>query len=456
MSDLLRVLAVLALVAANAFLVIGEYSVVTARRARLAARAEGGSRGAQAALRLMDDPVRVISTVQVGITAIGILTGAVAQPLVLDLLGDDLPDWLAFLIAFSVVTYLSVVFGELVPKALTLDRAERLAAAVAIPIEVMTKVLRPIVWVLETSAEWALRPFGVHEVIAGESVRNAQELRAIVDEAESAGVIPRAQEEMLHNVFDFAHHEAADVMVPAPDVAWLEAGLEPEQALERVADQPYSRYPVGDGSLDRIAGVVHLRDLVSAGRREPTAPIRAFVHQTFVVPETKDLGALLRELREARQHLAIVVDEYGGTAGIVTLEDILEELVGEIEDEYDLPDDTLERVDETNRSRRGDDDDRRLQRDAGHAPGRRRRPDACRARIQRARPPAARGRRGLSRRRAPAGRAARRQPHHAPAGAAAGRLRRAASFLSSSAHCQQFVNPAEGARRPSAPDLGSS
>ena len=124
MSDLLRVLAVLALVAANAFLVIGEYSVVTARRARLAARAEGGSRGAQAALRLMDDPVRVISTVQVGITAIGILTGAVAQPLVLDLLGDDLPDWLAFLIAFSVVTYLSVVFGELVPKALTLDRAE--------------------------------------------------------------------------------------------------------------------------------------------------------------------------------------------------------------------------------------------------------------------------------------------------------------------------------------------
>ena len=182
----------------------------------------------------------------------------------------------------------------------------------------------------------------VGEIVARE--RFATQVR--VDEAETAGVIPRAQEEMLHNVFDFAHHEAADVMVPAPDVAWLEAGLTPEQALERIADQPYSRYPVGDGSLDRIAGIVHLRELVSAGRREPTVPIRSFVHQTFVVPETKDLGALLRELREARQHLAIVVDEYGGTAGIVTLEDILEELVGEIEDEYDLPDDTLERVDE--------------------------------------------------------------------------------------------------------------
>jgi magnesium and cobalt exporter, CNNM family len=347
MGDLLRILAVLALVAANAFLVIGEYSVVTARRARLSARAQAGSRGAEAALRLMDEPVRVISTVQVGITAIGILTGAVGQPLVLDLLGDDLPGWLAFLIAFAVVTYLSVVFGELVPKALTLDRSETLAAAVAIPIEVMTKALRPIVWVLEISAERALRPFGVDEVIAGETVRDAQELRAMVDEAESAGAIPRAQEELLHNVFDFAHQEAADVMVPAPDVAWLEAGLTPEQAMDRVAGQPYSRYPVGDGSLDRVAGVIHVRDLVAAARREPAAPIRAVAGGTFVVPETKDLGALLRELREARQHLAIVADEYGGTAGIVTLEDILEELVGEIEDEFDLPDDTLVRVDET-------------------------------------------------------------------------------------------------------------
>jgi magnesium and cobalt exporter, CNNM family len=136
-------------------------------------------------------------------------------------------------------------------------------------------------------------------------------------------------------------------MVPAPGVVWLDAGLTPEQAMDRVTERPYSRYPVGDGSLDRLAGVIHVRDLVSAGRREPTAPIGAFVHHTFVVPETKDLGALLRELREARQHLAIVVDEYGGTAGIVTLEDVLEELVGEIEDEYDLPDDTIERVDGT-------------------------------------------------------------------------------------------------------------
>jgi putative hemolysin len=176
------------------------------------------------------------------------------------------------------VTYLSTVFGELAPKALALDRAETLLVAVAIPVEVMTKALRPFVWVLEASAEVALRPFGVREVVAGEGVRTAEELRAIVDEAESAGVIPGAQEQMLHKVFDFAEQEAADVMVPAPDVLWLDCALTPGQALDRVAERPYSRYPVGDGSLDRLAGVIHVRDLLAAARATPTAPIRGAAH----------------------------------------------------------------------------------------------------------------------------------------------------------------------------------
>jgi magnesium and cobalt exporter, CNNM family len=346
MEDALRILAVLALVAGNAFFVIGEYTVVTARRPALRTRAAAGNRGAQTALRLMDDPVRVISTTQVGITAIGILTGAVGEPLVRDLLGEGVPTWVGFIIAFSVVTYLSAVFGELVPKALTLDRAETLAALVARPVEVISKVLRPIVWVLERSAEILLRPFGVREVIAGEGVRSVAELEALVDEAEGAGVIPRAQEELLHNVFGFATQEAADVMIPAPDVGWLDAALTPEAALDQIAERAYSRYPVGIGSLDHVVGILHVRDLVIAARRAPTASLGELVQPPVVVPETKDLGALLRELRETRRHMAIVADEYGGTAGVVTLEDILEEIVGEIEDEYDLPDDTLERIDE--------------------------------------------------------------------------------------------------------------
>jgi putative hemolysin len=342
MSDLLRILAVLGLVAANAFFVIGEYAVVTARRAALAPRAEAGSGGARAALKLMDDPVRVISTVQVGITAIGILTGAIGEPLVRDLVGDGLPRWAGFAISFAVITYLSVVFGELVPKALTLDRAERLAALVAPAVQLISVAFRPIVWVLQGSAALLLRPFGVRDVVAGDTIRSAAELRQLVDDAEGVGVIPRAQEELLHNVFDFVDREARDIMVPTLDVVWLDAELTPGEALDRVLRSRHSRYPVGRGSLDRLVGVVHVRDLVAAARDRPAATVGDIARPGIVIPETKDLGALLRELRERHEHLAVVIDEYGSVAGIVTLEDILEELVGEIQDEFDLPDTRVE------------------------------------------------------------------------------------------------------------------
>ena len=344
--EILRVLALLALVAGNAFFVIGEFSIVTARRGVLRARADAGSAGAGAALRLMDDPVDVLSTVQVGITAIGILTGAITAPLASRLSGGAIPEWLGFVIGFILITYLSVVLGELVPKALTLDRAETLAALVARPIALISRAFRPIVWLLQGTALILLRPFGIREVMVGNTIRTPEDLRGLVDEAETAGVIPRAQEELLHNVFDFARREAADVMVPAPEVVWLDASMTADAALDRVLETPHARYPVGNGSLARLAGVIHGRDLVVAARTDPQAPIGPRAHPALVVPETKDLGALLRELRERRQQLAVVIDEYGSTAGIVTLEDIVEEIVGEIEDEFDLPDDRLDWADE--------------------------------------------------------------------------------------------------------------
>jgi putative hemolysin len=345
-SDLLRVLAVLALVGANAFFVIAEYAVVTARRGALRSRAEGGDRGARAALRLIDDPVRVISTVQVGITATGILIGAVGEPLAHDLLGDWIPRGAGFVVAFSLVTYLSVVFGELVPKALTLERAETLAALVAPAIELVAHVLRPAVWLLQGSASVVLRPFGIREVVAGGSVRSPADLRALIDEAEESGVIPRAQEELLHNVFEFVDREVRDIMVPAAEVDWLDAELTPGAALDEVLRAPHERYPVARGSLDRLAGIVHVRDIIAAARRRSAATVGELARPAMVVPETKDLGALLRELREQHEQLAIVVDEFGAVTGIVTLEDVLEELVGDIQDEFDLPDARLSWVDD--------------------------------------------------------------------------------------------------------------
>ncbi len=343
MSDALRILAVFALVAGNAYFVIGEYSIITARRVALTGRSGAGAR---AALRLMDDPVRVISTTQVGITGIAILTGAVGEPVVRDLLGDGIPTWLSFVIAVAVVTYLSVVVGELVPKALTLQRAETLAALIAPSIELLERLLKPIVWVLERSAGLLLRPFGIREVTAGAGIRSAEELRALVDEAEGSGVIGRAQEQLLHNVFDFGTREARDIMVPALDVEWIDADTLPRDAVTRFIEAPHRRYPVGRGDLDHLVGEVHTRDVVAGGRERPDVPVGELARPAFVVPETKHLGPLLRELREARRRMAVVVDEYGAVAGIVTLEDVLEEIVGDLDDEFDRPEVTIERHDD--------------------------------------------------------------------------------------------------------------
>lgn len=346
MEDGLRVLAVVVLVAANAFFVIGEYAVVTARRSALTPLAEGGSARARAALRLMDDPIRVISTVQVGITAIGILVGALGEPLARDLLGGAIPSWLGFLLVFAAITYLSVVFGELVPKALTLERAESLVTLIAPGIEAIALVLRPMVALLQGSAALLLKPFGIRQVVAGASIRSPEELRAIVDEAEGAGVIPRAQEQLLDNVFEFADRQTRDILVPASQVVWLEATSTPDVALDRVVESPHERYPVGRGSLDHLEGVVHVRELVRAARSQTATTVGSLTRTAVVVPESKELWALLRDLREQREQIAVVVGEYGTTVGIVTMEDLLEVIVGKIQDEYDPPSRQLERLDE--------------------------------------------------------------------------------------------------------------
>src|SRR6478735_7560822 len=273
MGDALRVLAVLALIVGNAFFVVAEYAVVTARRSKLTQR---GGRRAAAALRLMDDPVRVIITV------------AVAEPLVGELIGDAIPQSVSFVLAFAVVTYLSVVLGELVPKALALDRAEWLAMMVARPVEVIGLVLRPVVWLLQSSARVVLKPFGIDAVVAGDAIRTADELRALVDEAERGGVIPLAQEELLHNVFDFADREARDIMVPALDIAWLDVDLDPHTALEQALATAHSRLLVCRGSVDGLVGVVGLRDLVAATHGDPPATIAPLARTAHVVPETKD------------------------------------------------------------------------------------------------------------------------------------------------------------------------
>jgi putative hemolysin len=345
----LQVIAVLLLVLGNAFFVAAEYALVTARRSRLQELAEAGSRRARIALRIMDSPVRFIGTVQLGITGFSIALGAVGEPIVEHWIDDPLlSTGVAFIIAFAFVTYLHVTLGELVPKAIALTKNESTALWVALPVEAVYVVSRPLVWFLQESANAVTRLFGIEPAPAGIVAHTEEDIRMIVAQAGQTGVVEEAEQEMLYKVFDFADKEAHEVMVPRPEVVAISVELPAEECLAAVIDSPFTRYPAYRGSLDEIVGVLHVRDLFSALYSQGIENVRIeeLLRPPFLVPETKDLGALLTEFRVQNQHMAIVVDEYGAMQGIVTLEDLLEEIVGEIEDEYDLPDESVQEIDE--------------------------------------------------------------------------------------------------------------
>jgi putative hemolysin len=347
-SDILRILLIFLLVLGNALFVAGEYALVSARRSRLTERADAGSRGARAALRLMDTPVVFISTVQVGITVFGIAMGAVGTPLLESYFDPIVAAGIAFTIAFLILTYLSVVLGELVPKAIALQRAEFLAVVLAPPIELLARSAKPIVWLLQVSANAITRLFGIQPAPSGVTVHTEEDIRTIVAEGRQTGGVEEVEEELIYKVFDFAEKEAHDVMVPKPEVVMISVDLPAEECLDAIVDSPYTRYPAYRNSVDEIVGILHVRDLFKAlyDRGIENVMIEELLRTPYFVPETKDLAALLAEFRKTNQHMAIVVDEYGSFQGIVTLEDLLEEIVGEIEDEYDLPDESLQRIDD--------------------------------------------------------------------------------------------------------------
>jgi putative hemolysin len=349
MSDAARLGAIFALILGNAIFVAAEYALVTARRTRLEPDADAGSASARAALNLMDHPVRFISTVQIGITVFGIALGSVGEPLLSGYFEPVMSNGLAYALAFLILTYLSVALGELVPKSIALQRAEPIAKALALPLGLLQKVTAPFVYLLQISANAVSRMFGVTPAPAGELAHTEEDIRHIVAGAEDAGVIATTEEEMLYKVFDFADKEVHEVMVPRPEVVAISVTLPTEEALAALLESPYTRYPVYRESLDEIAGILHVRDLFSAlhDRGMAQVHIEELLRPVYIVPETKDLAALLAEFRTQNQHVAIVVDEYGAMQGIVTLEDLLEEIVGEIEDEFDLPDESVERIDDT-------------------------------------------------------------------------------------------------------------
>jgi putative hemolysin len=348
MTLTLELLALAVLILLNAFFVAAEYGLVTSRRTRILELEHQGNRRARDVRRITADPPRFIAAMQLGVTITSLAIGALGEQVLAHRFDAIMAGFLAVIVALLIVTFLHVVFGELVPKGIALGHPERTALAVSTPVRAFFFVFRPLIWLLQRSTEVILRALGLEPPGAEHEAHSEAELRMLLSSSAEQGEIEQDEQEMLYKVFDFADKEAADVMVPRPEVVALSIDLPPEDALQAVLDSPFTRYPVYRGSVDQIVGILHVRDLIAAihDRGLAEVDIEEVIRPATMVPETKDLGMLLSEFRRTNQHMAIVIDEYGNMEGIVTLEDLLEEIVGEIEDEFDLPDDTVEQVDE--------------------------------------------------------------------------------------------------------------
>ncbi len=352
---LIEIALIVVIIAWNAFFVSAEYAFVAVRRTRIDELVEEGSVAAKRVRRLLDDPARFISAFQVAITLSSLALGAVGEPAVsrvfeelfgnVGMLGDGAVVVISVILAFAIISSLHVVLGEIVPKTLTLSRAESVALTVVLPVTIFMWVFWPFIWVLRGISEALIRLMGLESPSEMRLVHSEEELKLLISASHEEGVLEAEERQLLYKVFDFAETEARQVMVPRPDVVALQVDLTPDEAIEQTLNAPYTRYPVYGETLDDLVGVVHIRHLFGARLQQSDATtLEAFVRPVPIVPETKKLDELLADFRRTNTHMAIVVDEYGSTVGIATLEDVLEEIVGEINDEFDLPDRELIRL----------------------------------------------------------------------------------------------------------------
>ncbi len=336
------------LILLNAFFVAAEYGLVTARRTRIIELHHQGNRRARDVLRITSDPPRFIAAMQLGVTLTSLAIGALGETALAHAFKPLMASFLAIALAYLLLTFVHVVLGELVPKGIALGHSEGTALAVAAPVRAFFTTFSPLVWVLRRSTEFVLQTFGLEPPGAEVDAMSEAELRMLLTRSTEQGEIEQDERGMIEKVFDFADKDAADVMVPRPEVVAISVSLPPPEALAAVIDSPYTRYPVYRESLDDVVGIIHVRDLFSALYEKGLADVdlEQLLRPAHIVPETKDLASLLHEFRRTSTHFAIVIDEYGAMAGILTLEDLLEEIVGEIEDEFDVAEVQIEQIDE--------------------------------------------------------------------------------------------------------------
>jgi len=345
----LELVGVAALILLNAVFVAGEYGLVISRRTRIRELEREGNRRARAVLRITADPPRFIAAMQLGVTVTSLGVGALGEPTLAHAFEPTLATVLAVAVALLLITLPEVVIGELVPKGIALSHPERTALILSGPVRVFFVVFAPLVWFLQWATELVLGLLGQEPPGADHGAHSEAELRMLLSSSAEQGEIEPGEHKMLTKVFDFADKQVADVMVPRPEVVTLSVDMPPEDILLAVLSSPYTRYPVYRDSIDDIVGILHVRDIAAAMHDCDIASVQVedLLRPAAMVPETKHLVALMTDFKRTNQHMAIVLDEYGAVEGIVTLEDLVEEIVGEIEDEFDVAEETVERVDET-------------------------------------------------------------------------------------------------------------
>ena len=361
----IRLLAILALILLNGFFVAAEFALVRSRRTRLEAMVRTGDRLARIAVKATSNISRVLSASQLGVTLASLALGWLAQDSLADGFGGlfgiseefgiTLRITLAALASYAVLTYVHVVFGELTPKALALRSPERIARLLAPPFLLFAWLMSPFLWIIHRSAARLLSLMG-QPARFEETVHSPEELRLLVEQSQEGGALQPSDAYMIDAVFEFSEKNAREVMTPRTDIIALDVNAPLEDVLRIVDESGFSRYPVYEESIDDIIGIVLTKDMLkvllpsasraigavgSAARDASVAEfsVRSLTRPAHVIPGSREVEDVLADFKRLKEHMAIVLDEYGGTAGVITMEDLLEEIVGEIMDEYDTPED---------------------------------------------------------------------------------------------------------------------
>ena len=347
LKSLAKLAAVLFFVGANAFFVGAEFALVSVRRPRLETRAAAGSRQAQAAMRLLADPTSFISATQLGITLASLALGWIGEPTVASILeplaarvasvgkAGYVAHLMAIIIAFAAITFLHIVLGELMPKMFALERAEGLALVTARPLEIFAKVFRWPLWVFNRTGAFLGRLIGLKSSLQHTAVYSEAELRQLVDISRESGHLRAEERRLIHKVFEFSDTLVREAMVPRPAIAALSADCSLADIIQTFQQNRYSRLPVYRGSIDNVIGFIHSKDLIPYLLRPQDFKLEYVLQSPMYVVDTARLEDVLRQMQKAKTHFGFVVDEHGGIEGIITLEDLLEEIVGDISDEHD-------------------------------------------------------------------------------------------------------------------------